>query len=277
MRQLVGNETTRFFVSPYMRARQTVLAILRAFDGQTVQVSSEPRLREQDFGNFQSPVQMEEVFQERQQFGRFYYRFPDGEAGTDVYDRMASFITYLFRSMGETSSTYFQGGDQAVPKAENFVLVTHGLLMRIFCMCYLRWTVAEFEEVWNPSNCEMWVLEKIPEKGTYELRGRWRASPFRGEFADLKFGASKNEPLYEHMRRPLVARTVTPGAPDALDSDELSFLRDLPGPAPRGGKKGTGSRAPEQGRDVLESHVESVLNYWSKDTGRAAKDTASEV
>ena len=29
----------------------------------------------------------------------------------------------------------------------NYVLVTHGLLMRIFCMCYLRWTVAEFEEV----------------------------------------------------------------------------------------------------------------------------------
>ena len=47
IRQLIGEtETVRFFVSPYMRARQTVLAILRAFDGKTVQVSTEPRLRE---------------------------------------------------------------------------------------------------------------------------------------------------------------------------------------------------------------------------------------
>ena len=44
---------------------------------------------------------MNDVFVERQKFGRFYYRFPNGEAGTDVFDRMASFITYLFRSMGE--------------------------------------------------------------------------------------------------------------------------------------------------------------------------------
>ena len=63
IRQLVGDETVRFFVSPYLRARQTVLAILRAFDGETVQVSTEPRLREQDFGNFQTPTEMDEVFE----------------------------------------------------------------------------------------------------------------------------------------------------------------------------------------------------------------------
>lgn len=48
IRQLVGNETVRFFVSPYMRARQTLLAILRAFDGQQVRVASpqcEPTMR----------------------------------------------------------------------------------------------------------------------------------------------------------------------------------------------------------------------------------------
>ena len=43
----------------------------------------------------------------RQEFGRFYYRFPNGEAGTDVFDRMASFITYLFRSMSDQG--YFEG------------------------------------------------------------------------------------------------------------------------------------------------------------------------
>ena len=114
---------------------------------------------------------MGDVFAERNQFGRFYYRFANGEAGTDVYDRMATFITYLFRHMG--SSGYFDqrtpadgeptegasagGADGSAPPpgerrglvgrvlggrarrppppVRNYVLVTHGLLMRIFCMC----------------------------------------------------------------------------------------------------------------------------------------------
>mmetsp|Transcript_69927 Transcript_69927/g.138578 ORF Transcript_69927/g.138578 Transcript_69927/m.138578 type:complete len:217 (-) Transcript_69927:31-681(-) len=203
---------------------------------------------------------MDEVFAERQQFGRFYYRFPSGEAGTDVFDRMASFITYLFRSMGEQD--YFEGrrgspgrdmgGEScASTPPENYVLVTHGLLMRIFCMCYLRWTVTEFEQVWNPSNCEIWVLEKQRGRGTYELCGRWRASPYRGKFVEIKFGEGQDEPLFEHMKTPLVSRLVTPGAPDALDAVELSFLRDLPGGKMQG-KQGS-----------------SVLQYWAKDSQRA--------
>ena len=37
--------------------------------------------------------------QERQKFGRFYYRFPNGEAGTDVFDRVSDFWSTLLRSM----------------------------------------------------------------------------------------------------------------------------------------------------------------------------------
>ena len=92
IRRLVGNETTRFYYSPYLRARQTLLAILDAFQNTgEVALVAEPRLREQDFGNFQDPEGMATVFRERQKFGRFYYRFPNGEAGTDVYDRMSDF------------------------------------------------------------------------------------------------------------------------------------------------------------------------------------------
>ena len=42
-------------------------------------MSLEPRLREQDFGNFQDPADMPKVMGDRQEFGRFYFRFPDGE------------------------------------------------------------------------------------------------------------------------------------------------------------------------------------------------------
>ena len=35
--------------------------------------------------------------EQRALFGRFYYRFPDGESGLDVYSRVSSFIGTLFR------------------------------------------------------------------------------------------------------------------------------------------------------------------------------------
>jgi len=31
-------------------------------------------------------------------------------------------------------------------------------------MVYFHWTVEEFEEVWNPSNCEVWALEMLRRK-----------------------------------------------------------------------------------------------------------------
>jgi broad specificity phosphatase PhoE len=37
--------------------------------------------------------------EERQKFGRFYYRLPNGEAGTDVFDRVSDFWSTLLRSM----------------------------------------------------------------------------------------------------------------------------------------------------------------------------------
>eukprot|EP00962_Isochrysis_galbana_P033881 scaffold11416_cov119-Isochrysis_galbana.AAC.2 len=50
IRKLVGDESVRCFYSPYARARQTLLAVLKAFDSQPVELCTEPRLREQDFG-----------------------------------------------------------------------------------------------------------------------------------------------------------------------------------------------------------------------------------
>ena len=41
-------------------------------------VREEPRLREQDFGNFQSERLMRESKRDRVRFGRFFFRFPEG-------------------------------------------------------------------------------------------------------------------------------------------------------------------------------------------------------
>ncbi|CAI5480413.1 unnamed protein product [Closterium sp. Yama58-4] len=61
----------------------------RAFERQHILgVREEPRLREQDFGNFQVQERMRQIKDMRQRFGRFFYRFPEGESSADVYDRV---------------------------------------------------------------------------------------------------------------------------------------------------------------------------------------------
>ena len=184
-------------------------------------------------------------------------RFPNGEAGTDVFDRVASFITYLFRTMGDRG--YFGGRGAERHACRQLCAGHYGLLMRIFCMCYLRWTVKEFEEVWNPSNCEIWVLQRVEGKSTYALEGRWRASPYGGSFSDLAFGKNKKGRMFEHVKTPLVSRLVSPGMTDALDSIELAHLRTLPSP-----KVVEGSRKRRQGKSR-----QRAMRPRSWNTGRA--------
>lgn len=91
-----------FYVSPYQRTRSTLREIGRSFNKKRVLgVREECRVREQDFGNFQVEERMKVVKETRQRFGRFYYRFPEGESAADVYDRISSNTSFLsFFSLG---------------------------------------------------------------------------------------------------------------------------------------------------------------------------------
>ncbi|KAF1784463.1 Histidine phosphatase superfamily [Phytophthora cactorum] len=88
IKKIIGNETMRFIVSPYVRTIETFCGILKAwgFEGKSIPWSEEPRIREQDFGNFQEPMKIRECKAQRRRFGSFFYRFPSGESPADVYD-----------------------------------------------------------------------------------------------------------------------------------------------------------------------------------------------
>jgi hypothetical protein len=60
---------------------------------------------EQQIGNFQNVQQVLEAKSERSKFGRFFYRFPSGEAGLDVYSRVSSFIPTLVRDCNQYRMT----------------------------------------------------------------------------------------------------------------------------------------------------------------------------
>lgn len=147
------------FVSPYQRTQETFEEIQSQLGSRVKRVIHDPNVREQDFGNFQNPDAMNATLQERQKFGRFFYRFPHGESGADVYSRIETFFTSLFRHMDNQNRDHYG----------NILIVTHGIVMRVMLMRFLRWTVEEYERVYNPGNCVIWMLRQDPDDGQFYL------------------------------------------------------------------------------------------------------------
>jgi broad specificity phosphatase PhoE len=154
LRALFGRERVSVYVSPYRRTHETLAAL--GLDPALIRVREEPRLREQDWGNWQDreDVRLQRAY--RDAYGHFFYRFAQGESGADVYDRVGGFLESLWRSF------------EAPDHPPNVLLVTHGLAMRLFCMRWFHWTVAEFECLVNPGNGETRMLV-LGEDGRYTL------------------------------------------------------------------------------------------------------------
>ncbi|KAJ9180193.1 hypothetical protein P3X46_008469 [Hevea brasiliensis] len=162
-----GNCTTNwrvyFYVSPYQRTRSTLREIGRSFERQRIiGVREECRIREQDFGNFQIEERMKVIKETRERFGRFFYRFPEGESAADVFDRVSSFLESLWRDLDMNRLHKEPYRDL------NLIIVSHGLTCRVFLMKWFKWTVEQFEHLNNLGNCEFRVME-LGEGGEYSL------------------------------------------------------------------------------------------------------------
>jgi broad specificity phosphatase PhoE len=210
-------EGIHFIVSPYCRTVETFHGIMSAWidpaaEGPVTSAASrpeedrlqdwyanlaamglvwheDPRLREQDFGNFQDPNVIKQAKKDRHRFGAFYYRFPHGESASDVrckffvdscaavsshpgsrtssiihiqvFDRVSTFLDSLWRSFD-------------VNDCKNYVLVTHGISIRVILTRYFRYTIDQFHLMANPRNCEIVTLRhdgrgKLVLSGRYEL------------------------------------------------------------------------------------------------------------
>ncbi|KAJ5648294.1 hypothetical protein N7490_004666 [Penicillium lividum] len=167
------DDTLHFFTSPYRRTRETTEGILESltsdspdpspFPRNTIQVYEEPRLREQDFGNFQPcSTEMERMWMERADYGHFFYRIPNGESAADAYDRVSGFNESLWRQFGEDDC------------ASVCVLVTHGLMTRVFLMKWYHWSVEYFEDLRNINHCEFVIMTHNENNGKYILQNKLR-------------------------------------------------------------------------------------------------------
>ena len=200
-----GTNPSRLFVycSPYMRCQQTLTGILEGanVDRETGLVGDvqEPRLREQDFGNFQDKEKMRQNKAERARFGRFYYRFPQGESGADVYDRVSTWLESLFREM-----SYGALDDQTT-----LLVVTHGLTGRLFLMRWFHWTVEKFEETYNPPNGALMVMERGDLTGRGNI-GYRLTTPTREALGLKRTDELRSKGSQTELKQPLTP-SVAPG------------------------------------------------------------------
>lgn len=161
LKAMVGEETLRFFISPLFRTRQTFREIAAAFPESHYLAQEEPRLREQEWGHLRDLDACRTIDEERDAYGPFYYRIPDGESAADVFDRVSDFFGTLFRDFDKPDFP------------QNAVMVTHGMTIRLFLMRWFHYTVEEFEALANPDNCAIVVLER-QENGRYRLMTEMR-------------------------------------------------------------------------------------------------------
>lgn len=170
---LKDDESVCFYTSPYLRTRQTLQGIIKGLNDGVQEsenepenkkkveyvVHEEPRMREQDFGNFQgTPDEMKEIWIERARYGHFFYRIPHGESAADVYDRCSSFNDTLFRQ--------FKRDDFP----EVLVLVTHGIWARVFLQRWFRWSVEYFEDLQNIPHCSWIQLELCSPENSEDFK-----------------------------------------------------------------------------------------------------------
>ena len=172
LRELLGPDAVITVVlSPFERTQQTLCALMETFGEHAVrEVHVDPRVREQEFGNLQTQEDLQTAREEAQKVGRFYYRRPNGESSADVYDRASD----LWESLcsGYSIRTRFEGAAKgAISGGDDSALlvVTHGLTMRLLLMRYFSWSVDTVDSVYNPANCDTWVLKKRPGARVYDL------------------------------------------------------------------------------------------------------------
>jgi len=173
--ELIGDEISKFIVSPYVRTVETLNGIKQRF-GREAEVREDLQIREQEHGNLDAE-NMGQLHQHAQKFGMFYFRFPDGESPADCYDRASLFLESLYRGWEYNRSP-------------NQVFIGHGLMILVIIMRLMRLSVDEFLELEPLANCELVVLERDPQNPKFTVSFVWRHGMER-EYGGLRRKAEK--------------------------------------------------------------------------------------
>ncbi|EEU45890.1 uncharacterized protein NECHADRAFT_78831 [Fusarium vanettenii 77-13-4] len=282
------DDTLHFFTSPYRRTRETTEGILESltsdnpdpspFRRSNIKVYEEPRLREQDFGNFQPcSAEMERMWQERADYGHFFYRIPNGESAADAYDRISGFNESLWRQFGEDDF------------ASVCVLVTHGLMSRVFLMKWYHFTVEYFEDLRNINHCEFLIMRKQEDNGKYLLENNLRTwSELRRERKDKENNDREKDSTKLQRTKTFVVTRRWGGCPNGCDHsrhyvkrDDLEIMRkkdhENGGPTPYGEANSPGGALTGGRKQKSQLALTIAASSSEKATADATDDAGPEI
>lgn len=164
LNQLLKNSKATFWISPFKRTRQTLRGIVRELENVKYNVFEDPRLVEQDFGDFdfQFYDKWEEISPHSRYInksryndptGRFFARLENGENMLDVYNRMSLFVTTRLERT----------------RYKNNIIVTHGNASKALVMYLLRKPVEYYYYTEVPKNAS--IRHIVYKNGVYIDKG----------------------------------------------------------------------------------------------------------
>nr|CAJ2479931.1 unnamed protein product [Leishmania braziliensis] len=143
--------------TPCCLHRDPSLVLNSGTSNNIIGVREDVRLRDGDIGRYTSVDELMHHLVERERYGRFFYRFPFGESGADVCDRITSFLDAFQRERVE------------FPMDTNVVIITHGLTMRMFIKRWFYLTVDTFHKMKSPPPGSLCTLTRLHHRSCFRL------------------------------------------------------------------------------------------------------------
>ena len=158
----------KVFVSPYQRTLQTANHICDGLEraGFSYSRHQDPLIREQEHGNYQRD-DATRCLAEQRRVGGFFYRWPNGESGADVYLRVQQWWQGVLSSINllESYSGHDSGSDSGHDnKYDTVIVVAHAITIRILMMYIMGWSPQIFQVVLDIRNCGHYVLDRDLKK-----------------------------------------------------------------------------------------------------------------
>ncbi|XOB66219.1 histidine phosphatase family protein [Deferribacteres bacterium DY0037] len=157
LKSLLDGKNITVWQSPYARTRQTAELIISQLGNSEIRIKEDPRLREQEWGNFYTIDHAKKENEERKRHSNFFYRITNGESGADVYDRISTFLETLHRDFEDDEWT------------DSILISSHGITALIFLMRFFHWKYEEYETTTKFNNCDYVVLELDTATQRYQI------------------------------------------------------------------------------------------------------------
>ncbi len=156
-KEYLADKNIVIWSSPYKRSRRTSEIVTNYLDDKKVVYKEDPRLREQEWGNFYTQDEALRKKEDRKRHSYFFYRIDNGESGADVYDRISTFLDTLYQDFTHDTWT------------DTIIISTHGITALIFLMRFFHWKYEEYENSGKLDNCGYVILELDDKTGRYVI------------------------------------------------------------------------------------------------------------